>query len=167
MPTPADYPLLLCLVPGPQQQLQYEVRCAPGCCLLLQSDVGRLFLVLAPLPQARPGGKPCTRYISVQPDVFFFSHKLVSTSSCARQAGTRVVHIYLVFSWLWNPMELGFSMGRKTSHRRTSGYPMHGKHVYSMMGHPIGYPMKYVYLVRISDGNRSWDPMGSRATHSP
>ena len=41
--------------------VSYDV-CVPVCCLLLHSDVGRLFLVLAPLPQPRPGGEPRTRY---------------------------------------------------------------------------------------------------------
>ena len=34
------------------------IPCVPARYLLLQSDVGRFFLVLAPLPQARPGGQP-------------------------------------------------------------------------------------------------------------
>ena len=64
--TPGDYPVL-CLVPGPQHQSYSTgtgifyciIRCVPVSYLLLESDVGRLFLVLVPLPQARPGGALC------------------------------------------------------------------------------------------------------------
>ena len=72
--TPADYEHPLpCFDPGPQQQLQqyevprsfmvlivsYNTMCTGMLFASSVTDVGRLLLVLTPLPQARPGGEPC------------------------------------------------------------------------------------------------------------